>query len=273
MDKKKDLIIFESSSSDGEGDANCGKTLFDGTSIVKVGIHNGKFTLGDVLACVITKINFDKIIVTRSRDQDVLDTCDVIFGVGGMYDPEHYKFDRHQKNFDVKFDAASNILLSSAGIAWKVFGKSLITKWLGELKTNPVKENPRFIEEVFISIYYKYIFEIDAIEGGVPRLKNEAESLLTENYSFEMNLSDIILNYNSLYVENDDEQLKSFNNAMQTVEDIFVISAKKLIVEKIEFFNYDSDFQNKYDDPTKLPEILDVTDWINSYTQLLSKFF
>jgi len=35
--------------------------------------------------------------IVRTRDQTVLDTCDIVVDVGGVYDPKKERFDHHQR--------------------------------------------------------------------------------------------------------------------------------------------------------------------------------
>ena len=288
MDKdQKDLITFESSDSN-EKDEDENTSIF-GRDMVKVGTLNGKFDIDSVLACVITKLRLGNIIITRSRDQDVLDTCDILFGVGGEYNINEYKFDNTSKDFSETFDESSDVLLTSSGISWKYFGKEIIRNLISNLQDASQKDGKRqsiteeywdhiqkdinrFVDELYISIYYKYIFEIDANNGGVPRLKDNVKSLDTENYSFHMNLPHIVSNYNSLDINNDVDQLESFNNAIMTVENIFVTSCKKLVLENVEFYYDYLKFQTIYSDPTRLPCVIDVTKWKNSYNRILNQY-
>ncbi len=36
-------------------------------------------------------------VIFRTRDQKILDTCDVVVDVGGVYDPERHRYDHHQR--------------------------------------------------------------------------------------------------------------------------------------------------------------------------------
>jgi hypothetical protein len=55
--------------------------------------------------------------VARSRDKAVLEDCDVIIDVGGVYEPENNRFDHHQRGFGEVFGHGYNTKLSSAGAA------------------------------------------------------------------------------------------------------------------------------------------------------------
>jgi len=77
-----------------------------------LGTHDGSFHADEVSACalmvVFDQIDLDKIV--RTRDPDVLDTCEYVCDVGGVYDPDKKRFDHHQNEYTGP--------LSSAGMIW-----------------------------------------------------------------------------------------------------------------------------------------------------------
>lgn len=77
-----------------------------------VGTHDGSFHADEVTACalllVFGLIDKDKII--RSRDLRVLEECEYVCDVGGVYDPQRKRFDHHQSEYTGD--------LSSAGMVW-----------------------------------------------------------------------------------------------------------------------------------------------------------
>lgn len=87
-----------------------------------IGTHGGVFHADDVLAVAILKRLHPEARIVRSRDPKVLDACDVLVDVGGVYDPEHQKFDHHFKGASV---APEGITFSSAGLVWEAFGLAL----------------------------------------------------------------------------------------------------------------------------------------------------
>ena len=58
--------------------------------IMKIGTHNGAFHCDEALACAILKTlpQFKEAEIVRTRDQSVLDTCDLVVDVGGVFDHE-----------------------------------------------------------------------------------------------------------------------------------------------------------------------------------------
>ena len=55
----------------------------------------------------------------RSRDPDVLGTCDVVVDVGAVYDEATLRFDHHQRGFTEVFGHGFETKLSSAGLVYK----------------------------------------------------------------------------------------------------------------------------------------------------------
>ena len=60
--------------------------------------------------------------IKRSRDPSILDTCDIVVDVGGIYDVAKQRFDHHQRGFSEVFGHEFNTKLSSAGLVYKCVG-------------------------------------------------------------------------------------------------------------------------------------------------------
>lgn len=75
-----------------------------------VGTHDGTFHADEVTACALLLyfdlVDEDKII--RTRDDAILDECEFVCDVGGIFDPSKKRFDHHQSTYTG--------LLSSAGM-------------------------------------------------------------------------------------------------------------------------------------------------------------
>ena len=55
--------------------------------------------LVQVLACyMLRKLpEFSDANIVRTRNQEVLETCDIVVDVGGVYDPSKHRYDHHQR--------------------------------------------------------------------------------------------------------------------------------------------------------------------------------
>lgn len=77
------------------------------------GTHDGTFHADEVTACALlllfNLIDADKIV--RTRDLEVLETCEYVCDVGGIYDPARKLFDHHQKGYEGSLSSAGMILL------------------------------------------------------------------------------------------------------------------------------------------------------------------
>lgn len=76
------------------------------------GIHDGTFHADEVVACVLLSLfnQIDESKIIRTRDSGVLDRCEFVCDVGGIYDPENKRFDHHQLEYEGLFSSAGMIL-------------------------------------------------------------------------------------------------------------------------------------------------------------------
>lgn len=77
------------------------------------GTHDGSFHADEVTACslllLFDRIDRDKI--HRTRDPKILNKCDYVCDVGGIYDPSKRRFDHHQVEYQGTMSSAGMILL------------------------------------------------------------------------------------------------------------------------------------------------------------------
>ncbi|KAJ8665082.1 hypothetical protein QAD02_006744 [Eretmocerus hayati] len=141
----------------------------------KIGTHNGTFHCDEVLACSMLKLlpQYKDATIIRTRDQSVLDTCDVVVDVGGKYDPKTHRYDHHMREFNESLSSVINkpgckftVKLSSAGLIYCHFGHKVINQLIPEL-------NNEDLEKIFIKVYEFFIQEIDGLDNGVPMFREE----------------------------------------------------------------------------------------------------
>ena len=77
------------------------------------GTHNGSFHADEVTACSLLLLTdrIDKDQIVRSRDPSVLERCEYVCDVGGVYNPELKRFDHHQPDYRGPLSSAGMILL------------------------------------------------------------------------------------------------------------------------------------------------------------------
>ncbi|MBC7951813.1 MAG: MYG1 family protein [Rhodospirillaceae bacterium] len=92
--------------------------------MLKVATHSGTFHADDVFAYAILKAaTGGKLELARTRDGEVLAQADVVFDVGGTYDPAARRYDHHMRDKPLRDDGAP---YSSAGLVWRDFGADAI---------------------------------------------------------------------------------------------------------------------------------------------------
>ena len=102
-----------------------------------IGTHNGTFHCDEALAVFLLRqtnafrdagkailyprnsYSYHTSALKRTRDPAVLDTCDIVVDVGGVYDEATLRFDHHQRDFTEVFGHGFETKLSSAGLVYK----------------------------------------------------------------------------------------------------------------------------------------------------------
>ncbi len=77
------------------------------------GTHNGSFHADEVTACSLLLL-FDRIDrnkIQRTRDPAILETCEYVCDVGGIYNPALKRFDHHQADYRGPLSSAGMVLL------------------------------------------------------------------------------------------------------------------------------------------------------------------
>ena len=133
---------------------------------IKIGTHNGAFHCDEVLACSMLKLlpEYKDANIIRTRDPEVLKTCDIVVDVGGIFDPATHRYDHHQKTFADSMTSLQKgkwvTKLSSAGLVYAHFGKRIISHVVST-------KDEALVQRIFDKVYEKFIEEIDAVDNGI----------------------------------------------------------------------------------------------------------
>jgi uncharacterized UPF0160 family protein len=85
--------------------------------------HSGTFHADDVLAAAALRLAKPSVTILRTRDVDQLNTADILFDVGRVFNPASCRFDHHQLEYS---EARENgIPYSSFGLVWRELGVAL----------------------------------------------------------------------------------------------------------------------------------------------------
>ncbi|EFN77839.1 UPF0160 protein MYG1 [Harpegnathos saltator] len=187
---------------------------------IKIGTHNGTFHCDEVFACVLLKLlpQYKDAIIVRSRDKNILDKCDIVVDVGGVYDHYIRRYDHHMRDFCEtaksvlkKSNYNNKVKLSSAGLVYCHFGHEILRNLCPDIQED------KTIEKFFKRIYDTLIVEVDAIDNG------QNESDCQPLYRINTDLSSRVKNLNPFWNSNMDEE-EQFKKAMTLVHSVFMDS-------------------------------------------------
>lgn len=78
---------------------------------ILVATHSGPFHADDVLSWALVQHFYsDEATLVRTRDKNVLGQADIVFDVGGCFDPSRRRFDHHQSSYDGPLSSAGMVL-------------------------------------------------------------------------------------------------------------------------------------------------------------------
>ena len=105
-----------------------------------IGTHSGTFQADEALGVWLLRQTptYRSSPVIRSRDPSVLQTCDIVIDVGGVYNHDELKYDHHQRGYDEKFEPKVKkdgsvvercTKLSASGLVYRHYGKDVIKEY------------------------------------------------------------------------------------------------------------------------------------------------
>ncbi len=95
--------------------------------------HSGKFHCDEVFAYAVLRLALglqvpgtDHVLL-RTRKAELIETADIVWDVGGVFDAASGRFDHHQRGAPVREDGTP---WSSAGLVWQVYGERAVAALL-----------------------------------------------------------------------------------------------------------------------------------------------
>ncbi|KAK7098852.1 hypothetical protein V1264_003075 [Littorina saxatilis] len=181
-------------------------------TMVKIGTHNGTFHCDEVLACFMLKQlpRYKDAEIVRTRDPKLLEQCDVVVDVGGVYSPESHRYDHHQRSFTETMSSLRPekkwvTKLSSAGLVYLHFGQEIVSHLLGLPPSDPVTGL------IYDKVYENFVEEVDAIDNGINQTDEEPR------YRISTNLSSRIGGCNPKWNEENVDEMERFQQALKMV--------------------------------------------------------
>jgi uncharacterized UPF0160 family protein len=209
--QNKDLIVLSTESLEAFIKQN---SFFESIPNQKiVGTHSGCFHADEVLSVAMIKYipEFKNMWIIRSRNKDILGKADIVVDVGGKYEPENFRFDHHMRDFKHVHDEVYKIKLSSAGLIFKHFGKTIIENALNYLNakkninnyneiTNENSLNNYFSNKtedtknlelnlIYDKLYYNLIAYVDAQDNGIAQYPENVTAKYANNTSYPNRVS------------------------------------------------------------------------------------
>lgn len=199
---------------------------------VLVGTHSGHFHADEALAVHMLRMlpAYRDSRLVRTRDPKMLETCHTVVDVGGEYDAQRNRYDHHQRGFDTTFPG-KNTKLSSAGLVYMHFGRSLIAQRLDA--EVPADEASPDVELLYNKIYENFIEAVDAHDNGISRYDRDALAAAgieprfsTGGFTLGAMVGRLNPNWNDARPADDDEA--------QASEDKLFLTASRRIGEEFE---------------------------------------
>jgi uncharacterized UPF0160 family protein len=127
-----------------------------------IGTHNGHFHADEALAVYLLRLlpQYGASKLVRTRDPELLKTCDIVCDVGGVHDHDTARYDHHQREFNATFPARQT-KLSSAGLVWMHYGPQIIESVTG---LSPKDANNDLL---YNKLYDDFVEAFDANDNGI----------------------------------------------------------------------------------------------------------
>ncbi len=126
--------------------------------------HSGQFHADDIFSTALLNIYFKKkepktkLKHKRSIKTEDIEKADIVYDIGGIYNPKNLRFDHHQN--DEKLMRPNGIPYAAFGLVFKHFGPDLISIISGD-------KNKKVITEIFDIVEKKLVQHIDAMDNGM----------------------------------------------------------------------------------------------------------
>jgi uncharacterized UPF0160 family protein len=162
--------------------------------------HNGTFHADDVMAgSILAIVHHWKINFIRSRDPEVLAAANIVYDVGGVYDPASGRFDHHQRDCDVRWNGQNR--MSSAGMVWLQYGGIVVQR-----ESEGILDGAGRME-VWEEVYQTLIKHIDDLDNGVGEL--------TKGTLSDATLSSAIGDFNCVGNATEDQHHREYMHALE----------------------------------------------------------
>jgi uncharacterized UPF0160 family protein len=126
--------------------------------------HSGKFHCDEVFAYAVLRLALGlrqpgtDHILRRTRQAELIESADIVWDVGALFDAAANRFDHHQRGAPLRADGTP---FSAAGLVWQVYGQRAVTALLA------AKQATEFAETIAADIENTLVKRIDELDNGV----------------------------------------------------------------------------------------------------------
>ena len=124
---------------------------------MKAVTHDGSFHADDVFAYAVLRAAVPGIALERTRDAEAVARADLVFDVGGLFDPQARRFDHHMRDRPLRDDGTP---YSSLGLLWREYGRTAVAAFLGGAERDVV-------QAVWRELDGSLVVEIDRTDNGI----------------------------------------------------------------------------------------------------------
>ena len=184
--------------------------------------HDGTFHANDVLSYVILRlagVAGGRLI--RTRRQKLIDQGDIVFDVGGKYNPSTGRYDHHQSGG--AGTRRNGVPYASAGLIWKDFGKHVCRRCFGKCDVD--------FTALVRAVDRSVVQGIDATDVAV--VKGAFRLLETDQEIRVRSLSDIVLALNPVEIIDGPPSVSNSYEAFLRAADMTELIFKNLIRAEI----------------------------------------
>ncbi len=140
---------------------------------MRVVTHSGTFHADDVFASVVLRAALGDFDFIRTRDKAQIASADIVFDVGGIYDPAKRRYDHHMRDLPRREDGTP---YSSVGLIWRDYGRDALLHFVPGIGTET-------LNTVWQDIDTGLILAIDQADNGVSPTSHGHLSALIEAFN------------------------------------------------------------------------------------------
>ncbi|MBD2746605.1 MYG1 family protein [Microvirga sp. BT688] len=140
---------------------------------MRIATHSGTFHADDVFAYSVLRDAVEAFEFVRTRDMALIDSADIVFDVGGIYNPAQGRYDHHMRDLPRREDGTP---YSSVGLIWRDYGRKALPRLVPAIGED-------VLESVWHDIDTTFILTIDQADNGVATASQSHLALLVEAFN------------------------------------------------------------------------------------------